>query len=334
MGALSRFAGSTCLVTGGLGFIGSNVASSLATTGARVRVIDALISHHGGDARNIEPTFKEISVTHGNIADEVTVRELLRDVDFVFNIAGQVSHHESMIDPSGDTEINVTAQLKLLENIRRYQPSAVVVHTSTRQVYGTPQYFPVDEKHPTVPRDINGVNKLAGENYHRLYGTVHGLKTVALRLSNVFGPRQSLQKMGLGFLPVFVARSMKGLPIEVFGDGQQLRDCLYVSDVVSALFSAALQADAGSIAPGEVINLGHTEVLSLLQIAKIMVERAGQNSAVSCVPWPEDLARIDIGGFSGDYTKAHQLLKWIPQVSFSDGVDQTLDFYRRHSWYL
>ena len=334
MGAMNQFAGSKCLVTGGLGFIGSNVALSLAAGGAQVRVLDALIGQHGGDVRNIDPSVKGISVTRGNIADEGTVSELLRDVDFVFNIAGQVSHHESMVDPLRDTEINVTAQLKFLETVRSFRPSAVVVHTSTRQVYGTPQYLPVDEKHPTVPRDINGVNKLAGENYHRLYGTVHGLKTVALRLSNVFGPGQSLQKTGLGFLPVFMERSMKGLPIEVFGDGQQMRDCLYVSDVVAALFSAAVQADAGSIAPGEVINLGHTEVLSLLQIAKIMVERAGQNSAVSCVPWPEDLARIDIGGFSGDYTKAHQLLKWNPQVSFSDGVDQTLDFYRRHSWYL
>jgi nucleoside-diphosphate-sugar epimerase len=194
--------------------------------------------------------------------------------------------------------------------------------------------LPVDEKHPTVPRDINGVNKLAGENYHRLYGTVHGMKTVSLRLSNVFGPGQSLQKTGLGFLPVFLARAMKGLPLEVFGDGHQQRDCLYVTDVVEALGKAALQVATGAVNPGEVINLGHTEVLSLLQIAEIVVSRAGQSSTVSCIPWPEELARIDIGGFSGDYSKAHRLLNWTPQVAFAAGVEQTLDFYRRHSWYL
>jgi nucleoside-diphosphate-sugar epimerase len=310
------------------------MANSLAAAGAHVRVLDALISQHGGDERNIDPNLGSIDVVIGNIADQEVTRKILTDVDFIFNIAGQVSHHESMIDPLRDTDINVTSQLKFLESIRQYRSSAVVVHTSTRQVYGTPQYLPVDEQHPTVPRDINGVNKLAGENYHRLYGTVHGVRTVSLRLSNVFGPGQSLQKTGLGFLPVFLARAMKGLPLEVFGDGQQQRDCLYVTDVVEALGKAALQVAASAVDPGEVINLGHTEVLSLLQIAEIVVSRAGQSSTISCIPWPEELARIDIGGFSGDYAKAHRLLNWTPQVAFADGIEQTLDFYRRYSWYL
>jgi len=334
MGALNQFAGSTCLVTGGLGFIGSNMANSLAGAGAQVRVLDALIEQHGGDERNIDPSLKAITVVQGNIADDEVAEQLLEGVDFVFNIAGQVSHHESMVDPMRDTELNVTSQLKFLESVRRSQPSAVVVHTSTRQVYGTPQYLPVDEKHPTVPRDINGVNKLAGESYRSLYGSVHGVKTVSLRLSNVFGPRQSLQKMGLGFLPVFLMRAMKGLAIEVFGDGQQQRDCLYVTDVVEALGKAALQVATGAINPGEVINLGHIEVLSLLEIAELVVSQASQGSTISCIPWPEELARIDIGGFSGDYAKAHRLLNWMPQVAFADGVEQTLDFYRRHPWYL
>jgi nucleoside-diphosphate-sugar epimerase len=334
MGSLNSFAGTTCLVTGGLGFIGSNMANSLATAGAHVRVLDALVDQHGGDERNIDPKLGSIDVVIGNIADQEVTRKILTDVDFIFNIAGQVSHHESMIDPLRDLDINVTSQLKFLESIRQNRSSAVVVHTSTRQVYGTPQYLPVDELHPTVPRDINGVNKLAGENYHRLYGTVHGVRTVSVRLSNVFGPGQSLQKPGLGFLPVFIARALRGEPIEVFGDGVQQRDCLYVSDVVDALGKAAQQVATGSINAGEVFNVGHTEVLSLLEIAEIVVSRASQGSTISCIPWPEELARIDIGGFSGDYAKAHRLLNWTPQVAFADGIDQTLDFYRRYSWYL
>jgi len=334
MGSLNSFAGTTCLVTGGLGFIGSNMANSLATAGAHVRVLDALVDQHGGDERNIDPKLGSIDVVIGNIADQEVTRKILTDVDFIFNIAGQVSHHESMIDPLRDLDINVTSQLKFLESIRQNRSSAVVVHTSTRQVYGTPQYLPVDELHPTVPRDINGVNKLAGENYHRLYGTVHGVRTVSIRLSNVFGPGQSLQKPGLGFLPVFIARALRGEPIEVFGDGVQQRDCLYVSDVVDALGKAAQQVATGSINAGEVFNVGHTEVLSLLEIAEIVVSRASQGSTISCIPWPEELARIDIGGFSGDYAKAHRLLNWTPQVAFADGIDQTLDFYRRNSWYL
>lgn len=333
---LAAYEGATCLVTGGLGFIGSNLALALVGAGARVRVIDALVPQHGGDRRNIEsfaggPT---VEVTIGDIADEVVTAQLLKGADFVFNIAGQVSHHESMVDPLRDHELNVRAQLVLLETIRQVQPAAVVVHTSTRQVYGRPQYLPVDEAHPTVPRDINGVNKLAGEQYHRLYGEVHGIRTVALRLTNVYGPRQNLHKPGLGFLPVFVARTLRGEGLSVFGDGQQLRDCLHVDDVVSALALAGTAARDGRVAPGTVLNLGSDESSTLLEIAHLMAAAAGTGSQVSLLPWPDELSKIDIGGFRTDSQAAVSALGWSPTLPLRDGIDMTLNFYREHPWYL
>jgi nucleoside-diphosphate-sugar epimerase len=192
----------------------------------------------------------------------------------------------------------------------------------------------VDEAHPTDPRDINGVDKLAGEQYHRLYGSVHGMRTVSLRLTNVYGPRQNLQKPGLGFLPVFVGRVLRGEPIDVFGDGQQLRDCLHVDDVVAALALAGAVAHAGGIEPGAMFNLGGEESLTLLAIAELMAQLGGAGSQVRLRPWPDELSRIDIGGFRTDSRAAAAALGWSPTLPFRNGIEMTLNFFREHPWYL
>ena len=334
MGSVNELSGSVCLVTGGLGFIGSNVARALVVAGAETRVIDAMVPQHGGDRRNLDGVADLVLVRETGIDDDSAVTALLDGVDVVFNIAGQVSHHESMTDPARDLDLNVRNQLAFLETVRRVRPEAVVVHTSTRQVYGRPRYLPVDEEHPAVPRDINGVNKLAGEFYHRLYGTVHGVRTVALRLTNVYGPRQCLRRDGLGFLPVFVRRVLRGEVLDVFGDGSQRRDCLHVDDVVEVLAAAALRARSGEIHPGDFFNLGHSESLSLLEIAEVMCELADSGSSSRSVPWPEGLDLIDIGDFTGDYTKASGALRWQPTIGFREGMRKTLDFYRESPWYL
>lgn len=332
------YRGSVCVVTGGLGFIGSNLALALLRAGAEVRVLDALIPQHGGDLRNVTSFSDAIGgalrIEVGNIADQNVTAALLDGADFVFNIAGQVSHHESMIDPLRDHDLNVRSQLVFLETIRRVRPQAAVVHSSTRQVYGRPRYLPVDEAHPTEPRDINGVDKLAGEHYHRLYGTVHDIRTVSLRLTNVYGPRQNLLTPGLGFLPVFVSRVLGGQPLSVYGDGRQQRDCLHVDDVVAALTRAGSAALAGAVDPGAVFNLGGSESRTLLQIAELMASIAGTGSTVSLLPWTDELSRIDIGGFETDSRAVHAALGWSPTISLRDGIEMTLNFYREHPWYL
>ena len=338
MTAAGGYRDSVCVVTGGLGFIGSNLALSLHRAGAQVRILDALVPQHGGDIRNVtafaEAAAGSLQIEVGNIADDAATVPLLDGADFVFNIAGQVSHHESMVDPLRDHDINVRSQLVLLETLRRVRPDAVVVHTSTRQVYGRPRYLPVDEAHPAEPRDINGVNKLAGEHYHRLYGEIHDVRTVSLRLTNVYGPRQNLQKRGLGFLPVFVSRVLRGEPLSVFGDGQQLRDCLHVDDVVAALEAAGSAVSAGRIERGSVLNVGSDESHTLLEIAQLMATLAGNGSDVSLLPWPDELSRIDIGGFQTDSRAASAALGWSPTIPFGGGIEMTLNFYREHPWYL
>ena len=325
---LTAFAGRRCLVTGGLGFIGSNLARQLASADADVVVVDRLVPEHGGDQRNLDDADGTIEVVLADIGDE-RIRPLLTDLDVVFNVAGQVSHHESMTDPLRDLDLNARSHLAFLELLRASGTNAPVVHTSTRQVYGRPRYLPVDEDHPTNPVDVNGIDKLAGEQFHLLYAKVHGLRVCALRLTNAYGPRQCLTKDGLGFLPVFVRRALAGQDLSVYGDGQQLRDCLHVDDVVRALALAALSADSS----GEVFNLGHPDALSLLRIAQLATEAADLGAAVHLVPWPGAEAQIDIGSFHGDYSKAKRVLGWEPHIGFSTGIAQTLAFYQANPWY-
>jgi UDP-glucose 4-epimerase len=322
----SRYAGRRCLVTGGLGFIGSNVALTLLQGGAEVTVVDSLEPRHGGDRRNLDGSAAEVVVA--NIADRDAVEGPLAGADFVFNLAGQVSHLDSMTDPLHDLDINGRSQLAFLEHVRHINPQAVVVYSSTRQVYGRPQRLPVDESHPLDPVDVNGVSKLAADRLHRLYCRIHGIPASVLRLSNVYGPRQRLDGDHQGFLPAFVRRAIDGEPITVFGDGSARRDCIYVDDAVTALLAAA----SSEAARGEVFNIGHHEHESLIEIAHAVVEAAGSGEVVQ-VPWPEERERIAIDSYWTDYGKASRQLGWQPTWSLADGLASTLAHYRsRLAW--
>jgi UDP-glucose 4-epimerase len=331
------FAGATCLVTGGLGFIGSNLVHELRRVGADVIVVDALVPTHGGDRRNLDgldhlggPDGRgEVDVIVARIDDTEQVGGAVERSQYVFNLAGQVSHLASMDDPIADLDLNARSHFGLLELIRRRRPDAVIVHTSTRQVYGRPRYLPVDEGHPTQPLDVNGIAKLAGEQAHLLYARVHDLRASSLRLTNVYGPRQSLRHSDLGFLPVFVRRAMAGEPIELYGDGRQFRDCLHVDDVVAGILLTAADPDAA----GEVFNLGHPDAITLHEIATTLIGVAGAGSELRLVPWPEAHERIDIGSFQGDFSKASRQLGWRPTIDFATGARRTVDFYRDHEWY-
>ncbi|HEU5309702.1 MAG TPA: NAD-dependent epimerase/dehydratase family protein [Acidimicrobiia bacterium] len=331
-------AGRRCVVTGGLGFIGANLALALADGGAEVTVIDARVARHGADPHNLVPDGAStepdtrVAVIEADIGDtdRPDVRAATVAADIVFNLAGQVSHVDSMDDPLFDLEVNTTSQFRYLELLRRENPAATVVYTSTRQIFGKPRYLPVDEDHPVAPVDVNGITKYATEQLHLLYHDVYGLRATAVRLTNVFGPRQRLRDDLQGFLPIFVRRALVDDSISVFGDGQQQRDCLYVDDVVECLLLAGTSPDA----PGQIFNIGNDERLSLGAIADAIVDAAGAGH-VEHVPWPPDRDAIDIGSYFGDSSKAKRVLGWEPRTAFADGIARTLAFYRaRAAWYL
>lgn len=308
-----------------MGFIGSNLALALAAGGAEVTVVDALVPTHGGDRGNLEDAGGRIDVIDAQIDDVGLVRDAAAASEVIFNLAGQVSHVESMARPRFDLEVNTASQLGFLEILRDVGSKAVVVYTSTRQIFGHPRYLPVDEEHPVSPVDVNGINKWAAEQLHRLYAELYGIRASSVRLTNVYGPRQRLRDDLQGFLPIFIRRALSNEPITVFGDGAQERDCLYVGDVVECLLLTARSAEA----PGEVFNVGNDEHLSLRTIAEAIVAAAGSGS-VESVPWPQDRDAIDIGSYFGDSSKAKRMLGWEPRTPFVDGIAHTVEFYRAH----
>ena len=323
------FAGRRCIVTGGLGFIGSNLALALAAAGAHVTVIDALIPSHGGNPHNVAAAAGAIDVVIADIADAARTAPLVRDADYVFNLAGQISHLDSMEDPLTDFDLNARAHLSLLETLRAQRSQAVVVYSSTRQLYGRPRYLPVDEEHPVQAVDVNGISQYAGEQFHLLYARVYGLRACSLRLTNVYGPRIRLSESRQGVFGVFLRRALDDQAIKVFGDGTQIRDFLYVDDVVEALLRAAL-AEA---AVGAVFNVGHHEALSLRETAETMVRIAG-SGRVELVAWPSERAAIDIGDFVSDFGAARRVLGWQPRTAFADGLQRTVEFFRANrDWY-
>ena len=284
------FQNASVLITGGLGFIGSNLARRLVTLGARVRVIDCLVPEQGGLRYNIKDISAHVQIVEGDLRDRGMLEDSLGAPDYIFNLAGRSSHWDSMVDPQTDLDINCRAQLNLLEVLRRYHSSARVVLASTRQVYGRPTYLPVDEKHPLAPVDINGIHRIANEQYHLLYSEIYGLHNVILRLTNTIGPRMRIKDARQTFAGLLIRLALERVPFKVWG-GDQLRDFNYVDDVVDALLMAA----ASDQEPGRVYNLGAPPVLSLKQFAELLREITGCEYLIE--EFPEERKPIDIGDY-------------------------------------
>lgn len=319
---MSEFAGKRVLITGGIGFIGSNLAIRLVNLGADVILVDSLIPEYGGNLRNIAPISDRVQVNISDVRDEYSMKYLIKDMDYLFNLSGQTSHLDSMENPFPDLEINSRAQLSILEACRRHNRDIRVVFASTRQVYGVPQSLPVDERHPTKPTDVNGINKLAGESYHLLYNDVYGVRTAVLRLTNTYGPRMRIKDARQTFLGIWIRRLLEKQPLLVYGDGKQIRDFNYVEDVVDALILVAVRDEAC----GEVFNLGADDPISLKDTAKMMTEIG--HGQYEIVPFPDKLKAIDIGDYYGDYRKIRSRLGWRPKVSLEEGLARSVAYFK------
>ncbi len=324
------FTGSDVLVTGGLGFIGSALARRLVALGTKVTLVDSLIPEYGGNLFNIHDIRDRVTVDLTDVRDAAAMSSLIKKRQFLFNLAGQTSHLDSMTDPMTDLNINAAAQLHILEACRLHNRDLKIVFASTRQVYGRPEYLPVDEKHPIDPVDVNGINKLAGEWYHLLYNNVYQIRACALRLTNTYGPGMRVKDARQTFLGIWIRRLIEGKPIQIFGDGKQRRDFNFVTDVVEALLRAAASREAD----GQLFNLGHHEQISLRELASMLVEINGSGN-YELVPFPDDRKAIDIGDYYADFRKIDEVLGWSPQVTLENGLKQTLEFYRAnqgHYW--
>lgn len=323
------FRGRRVLITGGLGFIGSNLARELVALGARVTIVDALIPEYGGNRRNLAGLGRSVRVHIADVRDRARLPAFVREQDFLFNLAGQTSHMDSMADPDTDLEINCRAQLSILEACRRHNPRIRVVFASTRQIYGRPEYLPVDERHPLRPVDVNGINKLAGEEYHLLYSEVYGIRSTVLRLTNTIGPRMRVKDARQTFLGVWIKQALRGEAFEVWG-GAQWRDFTYVDDAVEALLLAA----AKRAAVGQVYNLGGSGRVRLRELAEMVLTAAGGGKFV-VKAFPRDRKKIDIGDYYADDRRIRRELGWKPRTDVRTAVERTVKFFRAElPWYL
>jgi dTDP-glucose 4,6-dehydratase/UDP-glucose 4-epimerase len=326
--AIGNFQGANVLITGGVGFIGSQLARVLVGRGAKVTLVDSLIPTYGGNLFNIDDIKDRVTLNISDVRDPYAMAYLVQGKDYLFNLAGQTSHLDSMTDPFTDLAINAASQLSILEACRKHNRDVRLVFASTRQLYGRPQYLPVDEKHPVRPVDVNGINKLAGEWYHLLYCEVYGIKAVALRLTNTYGPGMRVKDARQTFLGIWLRNLLEGAPIKVFGDGTQRRDFNFVDDVVAAMLVAVSHPKA----LGQVYNLGSPEVINLKDLAALLVRIHGTGS-YEITPFPPERKAIDIGDYYSDFRKIDAELGWRPEVPLEDGLRRTLAFYTRHGAY-
>ena len=314
------------LITGGLGFIGSNLAHRLVEDGeTEVIIVDSLDPDQGGNPFNVRDIRDKLKIHIADMNDSSVINHLVAGVDYIFNLAGSSSHIDSMQNPQRDLQSNCQAQLTLLEACRMFNPQAKIVFTSTRQVYGSPLYLPLDENHRVLPLDVNGANKIAAEHYHLLYQRIYGLRTTCLRLTNTYGKRQQIQNDRHGFISWFIRKAMDGETIELYGDGKQRRDLNYVEDVVDAL----LLAGASEEANGEIYNIGHHQPVSLFDLANEIIKIAGSGSILG-VPFPRERRLIDIGNCYSSYEKIQNKLGWQPQTDLRAGLTETIEFYREN----
>ena len=320
----AEFSGARVVVTGGLGFIGSNLAARLVALGSEVLLIDSLMPNYGGNRFNIASIAEQVRVEIADIRDTARMRPLLDGCGYLFNLAGQTSHLDSMHDPVVDLEINCLAQLTLLEACRAVCPTAAVVFASTRQIYGRPDYLPVDERHRLHPVDVNGVNKMAGEAYHILYHDVYGIKATALRLTNTYGPRMRIKDARQTFVGVWLKSLLEGAPFEVWG-GAQKRDFTYVDDAVEAFLLAAVTAET----KGKVFNLGGERPVSLDQLARLLVA-ANAGGSFARHEFPAERRRIDIGDYYAEDALFRRVTGWRHSVPLDDGLKRSLDYFRAH----
>lgn len=322
---LDLYRGANVVVTGGVGLIGSHVARRLCALGAKVLLVDSLLPDFGGNLRNIHDLEGAITLNVSDIRDVHGLRHLLQGRDYLFNLAGQTSHLGSMAAPFEDLEINGRAQLAILEVCRAVNPGIRIVFASTRQIYGRPEYLPVDEKHPLRPVDINGINKIAGESYHLLYNDMYDLKSVVLRMTNVFGPGMRIKDARQIFLGIWVRHLIEGRPFELWG-GSQRRDFTYVSDVAEALLLAGVTESLF----GRAVNVGGGPVVTLRELADGLIAVNGGQGSYAIKEFPPERKKIDIGDYYSDDQVFRAASAWAPTVALEDGLLRTLEYYRNN----
>ncbi len=325
MGIGLRLRGARALITGGMGFTGSNLAIGLVNAGSDVTIVDAMIPGYGGNLFNIAPIGSRVTVNFSDVRDVNVMNHLVRGQDFVFHLAGQVDHILSMSDPFPDIDINIKGTAVMMEALRRHNPSAKLIYTGTRGQYGAAVSLPVNEEAATNPKGIYEISNLTAEKIIQVYNDAHGIDAVLLRLTNIYGPRAQMRHPRYGVVNWFVRQAIDGATIKVFGDGKIRRDFLFIDDAVEAIMMSAVSPAA----VGEVLNVGIDKPTDFIELADTLIEVAGSGRWEFSPFTPERKAQ-EPGDFYSDISKIRRLVGWQPRTALRDGLRQTVEFYRDH----
>ena len=324
------YSGKEVLITGGLGMIGSTIAHKIFSLGAKVTIMDSCIEPYGANIFNLLDIRDHVQVNISDIRDKESIKILVKNKDIIFNLAGQVSHNDSMENPFLDADINYIGHLNVLESLRKFNPDAVIIHAGSRLQFGHNQYLPVDEKHPLRPLTPYALNKTAAENSYLFYHDIHGIRCVLFRIANPYGPRSQMKHSKYSMINWFIRQAMEGNVIKIFGDGTQLRDYIYVDDLAEALVSAAVNPKCH----GEIFNIGSGGGESFLEMVEIITSVVGTGT-FKHVPWPSDYINVETGDYITDIKKISKALAWKPKTDLATGIKETYKFYlkyREHYW--
>ncbi|MEM3071180.1 MAG: GDP-mannose 4,6-dehydratase [Candidatus Anstonellales archaeon] len=317
------YRGKRILITGGLGFIGSNLSIRLCQFGSKVHILNKKPTNPSQAAFNIEPVKNQVIVTYSDTNDFQTLDECVQEKDIIFHLAGRGSHVDSILDPIGDASANALSALYLLKSIIKKEKKPKIIYSGTRGQYGNAKTLPVNEDHPKQPVDINGINKQAAEDYLLLYSRIGAIRACSLRMGNIYGPRMQMQNPNQGFISWFIRLAIDNKCLNVFGSGSQRRDFTYIDDLIDALLLCGMSDSTDS----EAYNVGG-DVYSVLEVAKLIVEVAGSGS-VSITPYAEGHKKVEVGDFVPDVSKINKL-GWKPKTPFKEGLKMTIDYYRKY----
>lgn len=325
-----KLTGKEVLITGGMGMIGSTIARKLVDSGAQVTIVDACIEPYGANPFNVQEIRDRIQLNICDIRDRESMKIIVQGKDVVFNLAGQVSHNDSLQDPWLDADINYIGHLNVLESLKKYNPRAIVIHSGSRLQFGKIESNPVDEKHPLRPRTPYALNKTAAENSYLYYYETHGVRCICFRIANPYGPRSQMKHSKYSMINWFIRQAMDGKTLKVFGDGEQIRDYIYVDDLADAFIAASVT----EACYGEVFNIGSGVGTQFRDMVEYVVKTVGSGK-VESVPWPENYINVETGNHITNISKLSNVIHWKPKTSIQEGIQKTVDFYREnrtHYW--
>jgi len=313
------------VITGGLGFLGSSLAQKLVNYQAKIIIIDNLNPLYGGNYFNLNGIQNKVKIIIDDIRNEKVLIPIIKQCDMLYHFAAQVSYIDSLSMPYEDLELNARSTLQILEICRKYNSEAKIIFSSSRMVLGKIESDHISENSPTNPLSLYGIHKLTSEKYLIMYYKDFGIPFIIFRITNPYGPRQQIKHCKYSLVGWIIKQAMEGKTIKIFGDGKQLRDYIYIDDIVEAIY----RCSTNDKATGEIINVASGKSTEFQMMVKEVVNIV-KNGNYEFVPWPDNYEKIETGDVIADISKLLSLANWKPKYNLKEGILKTYEYYKKY----